>query len=304
MTSRLLVALFAALTAWGSSAQLGRQSAGSTVDPGAPHVAKRPNSSVSMASDTALAELAAGRYWHAARMLRAEGVHAGGPEDVLALAHAEAGWENWPGVLQLLDGAGWLASGDGAALYHLGRALEEAGRWSDAATAFAQYSELVGRTTPEGAAALSRRARSLWRAGEPREALASLGELVAAPAVRSWSAVEMMIAAAAAGDTAGVASLLVHVVEPGARAAVWRAEADARLAAGDSSGAADGFRRLHAANEGGRRVEAATELGRLRLAAGDTAEARALLLEAFEAGRGPTRGRPSRSWAWAGSTAT
>lgn len=292
MTARLFVAVFAALSAWGAATGMGRTTVGSAtavpMGAGAVRVAELPTS---VASDTALAELAAGRYWHAARMLRAEGAHEGVPGDVLALARAEAGWENWPAVLELLDGAGWLATGDASGFYYLGRALEHAGRWTDAAGAYGQYSELVGRAEPEGEAALSRRARVLWSAGERAEALASLSELLAAPAVRSWSAVDMMLASAAEGDTAAVAGLLLHVVEPDARAAVWRTEADARLAAADSSGAAEIFRRLHATNEGSRRAEAATELGRLSLAAGDTTEARALLLEGFQIGRGTTPAR-------------
>ena len=296
MTARLFVAAFAALSAWGAAVGMNRPTGGSTtaVAPGigAKAVAEFPTR---VASDTALAELAAGRYWHAARMLRAEGAHEGVPGDVLALARAEAGWENWPAVLELLDGAGWLAGGDASGVYYLGRALEHAGSWTEAGLAFARYADLVGRADADGAAALARRARVLWSAGERSEALASLSELIAAPAVRSWSAVELIQGSAAEGDTAAVAALLLHVVEPSARAAVWRADADARLAAADSAGAAERFHRLHATNEGSRRAEAGTELGRLRLAAGDTAGARALLLEGFQIGGGSTAARAAAS---------
>ena len=65
-------------------------------------------------SDSALDELSAGRFWHAARVLRAEGAAEGTPADVLTLAQAEAGWENWPAVLDLLRNASWLRhEGDG-----------------------------------------------------------------------------------------------------------------------------------------------------------------------------------------------
>jgi soluble lytic murein transglycosylase len=290
MTARLLITFAAALTAWGASARVDRTP---EVSPASRREVVQPRSSA--VSDTALAELAAGRYWHAARILRAEGAHEGDPDAVLALAHAEAGWQNWPGVLELLEGADWLGGGDASGLYLLGRALDDAERWREAADALGQYSALVGSARPTSAAVLSRRARALWRVDSRDDARAALGALVAEPAVRSWSAVEMMLSSAAEGDTAGVAALHLHVVEPAARAAIWRAEADARLAAADSAGAAASFRRLYTTNEGSRRAEAAAELGRLQLAVGDTTEARALLLEAFQVGRGPTSARAAES---------
>ncbi len=288
MTTRLFATLFVVFAAWGTTT---RAPAGSNGDAAPARVAEWP---VSL-SDSALAELEVGRFWHAARVLRAEGAHRGTPEERLTLARAEAGWENWPAVLPLLDGVDWLDTTPGPGLYYLGRALEDAGRLAEAADAYGRYSRQVGRTGPEGAAALSRRARALWRTERAPEALATLGELVAAPAVRSWSAVVMMLDAAAAGDTAGVRTLSLHVVEPAARAAIWRAEADARLASGDSSSATTSFRRLYASNEGTRRAQAATELGRLRLAAGDTAAARPLLLEGFQLGSGDTAARAAEA---------
>jgi soluble lytic murein transglycosylase len=282
------------LTVWSAAAWVAPVPDGEAAATAAPpRVAAPPAAgAAALASDSALAELAAGRYWHAARILRAEGAQDGSADDVLVLARAEAGWENWAGVLALLEGAAWLEGGDRSGLYFLGRALEAAERWSDAAAVYGRYSDLVGRAGPEGAASLSRRARALWRTDAPDvAALDALADLLAAPAVRSWSAVEMIHVSAAEGDTAAVRSLLVHVVEPAARAAIWRSEADARLAAGDSVGAAASFRRLHATSEGSRRAEVATELGRLRLTARDTAEARTLLLEGFQIGRGTTPAR-------------
>jgi soluble lytic murein transglycosylase len=222
--------------------------------------------------------------------MRADGAGDGSPEDVLALARAEAGWQNWPAVLELLADADWPQDGgDPTGVYLLGRALEHAGRWADAAAVYDRYSELVGRSDPGGVAGLSRRSRALWRAGDAPAAVAALGELVASPAVRSWSAVELTLAAVEQGDTAGVRALRVHVVEPDARLAVWRAEADARLAAMDSTGAATTFRHLLATAAGSRRAEVATELGLLSLARGDTTGARPLLIEGVRVGTGSTR---------------
>jgi peptidoglycan lytic transglycosylase len=274
MLARLLVSLTAAVVLWSAAAETGRA-------PRAPRA--------SLVSDSARTELAADRYWHAARILRADGVADGEPEDVIVLARAEAGWGNWPEVLELLGRADWLERVDGGSgLYLLGRALEDDGSWAAAAAAYEHFADEVGINRPEAAPALSRRARVLWEIDDRDGALAALGRLVAAPAVRSWTAVELIGAAAEAGDSAGVRALLAHTVETPAAAAVWRAGADARLAAGDSTGATAAYRELLASHEGSRRAEVAVVLGRLRLAAGDTAQARTLLLQGFEGGRAST----------------
>ncbi len=252
----------------------------------------RQGSSEAAVSDSARAELAAERYWHAAGVLRAEGAADGTPEEVLLLATAEAGWENWPAVLELLGDAPWLdANGADSALYLLGRALEHAERWSDAAAAYERYASGVGAGTLASEAALARRARALWQAGERETATVTLGWLLGSPALRSWVAAELLVSAAEEGDTAGVRALLIHTIEPGARSAVWRVEADARLAAGDSAGVAMSFRALLVTSEGGRRAEAAMELGRLLLADYDSAGARPLLLEGFRGGGESVRAR-------------
>jgi soluble lytic murein transglycosylase len=270
MSVRLRLSLVAFVALWGTVAGV------------------HPSLSVSWAttaSDSALAELAVGRYWHASRMLRAEGADEGTPDEVLALATADAGWENWSGVRELLEGADWLdAEGADTASYLLGRALENAEQWTDAASAYESY---VGRVAPGASssdAALVRKARVLARAGEPREASATLARLLASPALRTWGAVEIMLAAAEDGDTATVRALQIHVVDPGARERIWRASADAALAAGDSAGAATTFRALLATSEGARRAQVTVELGRLLLADGDSAGARPLLLDAFRTG--------------------
>ena len=88
-------------------------------------------------TDSALVEFEAGRFWHAARMLREEEAAAGGPEDVLLLARAEAGWGNWSAVAELLNGAEWLPEESGAiGLYLLGRAWEAQGQWVEAAESY------------------------------------------------------------------------------------------------------------------------------------------------------------------------
>jgi soluble lytic murein transglycosylase len=251
-----------------------------------------------VASDSALSELAAGRYWHAALLLRAEGAARGAPEDVLLLAQAEAGWEDWPAVAALLDGADWLDRLDGGSgLYLLGRALEAQESFLEAADAYGRYVALRDVSGTERTSALARRARSLWLSGEYAEALQALDALEPSSSVRGRMAAELTSTAVAEGDTAGVRSLLPHVVDGRAEQAVWRAEADAMAAAGDSMGAADAYRDLRGRVDGARRGDITVELGRLRLAAGDTAEGRALLLEGLGAAGGDERTRAAEALA-------
>jgi hypothetical protein len=88
--------------------------------------------------DSAAAELDAGRPWHAARVLRAAypDPSALDQRGRLVLARAESRARNWERVRQALQGAPWLdeaEGGEGWAL--LARALDEAGRWEEAAQA-------------------------------------------------------------------------------------------------------------------------------------------------------------------------
>lgn len=243
-------------------------------------------------SDSALDELAAGRYWHAARIMRIEGADQGTPADVLALAQAEAGWESWPAVLALLEDAEWVESLDGGrGLYLLGRALEHAERWSEASDAYERYSRVAGSDGPEGLASLARAARSSWHAGDAEGTDRALDALRPAPYVRSWSASELALLAAEDGDAEGVRRLATHAVEPAAAGTLWRAEADALLVAADSVAARALFARLRDSVAEGLRPEATVALGRLTVASGDRAAGRALLLEGFEEARGGARNR-------------
>ena len=84
------------------------------------------------------------------------------------------------------------------------------------------------------------------------------------------------------GDLDALESLLEHVSDPLALDRLWRLRADALLEAGDSLSAAATCEAVHVGAGGSRRAIAAVELGRLRVASGDTMEARRLLREGFE----------------------
>ncbi len=239
----------------------------------------------SMPSDSALDELEAGRFWHAATLLRLEGVAGGSSADVSVLAEAEAGWNNWAGVLELLENADWLDSVEGGRLHYLlGRALESAGRWDEAAGAFQEAADAHGRRSAAGVAALARAARAERNAGDVDGALVTIGLMETSAMVRSWIAAELVLAAAEDGDVRTVRALSTYVVGPEALAAIWRAEADALLDSGDSTAAANVFRTLASAGPEDQRRTATAELGLLLLAGGDSVEARSLLSDGLETG--------------------
>ncbi len=247
-------------------------------------------------SDSAIAEFEAGRFWHSARMLRAEGSASGEPADVLLLARAEAGWNNWPAVESLLGDAGWLDDvGSGSGHYLLGRAREEAGRWQAAADSYESYASLTPAAARRHRAASVRRIRALWNVDQRLQVLTGLTGLAYVPEAASWIALELAQQVADVGDVGALESLLEHVSDSLALDQAWRLRADALLVAGDSLAAAATFEAIRLGTSGSRRAVVTVELGRLRLAAGDTVSARRLLLEGLEDAPGASQARAAAS---------
>ena len=243
-------------------------------------------------SDSAIAEFEAGRFWHAARMLRAEQAQEGTSREVLLLARAEAGWENWQAVIQLLNEADWLETEDeGAGLYLLGRALEHEEEWAEAARLYGLFASRTGTQSLERTAALARRVHTLWLYGDSAEALRTLESLGGSSIVRSWAAVELALASSERGEVVWVQSLLPHIADHLAANVIWRTEADAYLNAADSSAAELELRSLLGSTDGARQGSVAVELGLLSLAAGDTASAINLLDQGFEESNSSARSR-------------
>ena len=243
-------------------------------------------------ADSALAEFEAGRFWHAARMLREEGAAAGTPEDVLLLARAEAGWKNWSAVAELLDGAGWLSEeSEGIGLYILGRAWEAQGQWEEAAESYGRYVDLGSLGTTRHHASIVRRTRSLWKSGEREASFISLRQLEPHLGAQSWTALEIALGEARDGNASSVEDLLGMIEQPLAQLSSWRLLPDALLEAGDLIGATEAFRQAYQQLNGDRRATAAIELAELLLAGGDTATARGLLLEGLEEAPGAFRDR-------------
>ena len=244
-------------------------------------------------SDSALDELAAGRFWHASMVLRAEGMADSDPENVLLLASAEAGWNNWAGVRLLLEGEAWLADiGDGDGLFLLARSMERAERWDEAAGLYDRYVEVAGLGGAELLAAQARGVRTLWRAGRRTAAHAGLDQLAAVPVVRSWLVADMLREVVEEGDTTSTRLLLTKVTDEAVASEVWRAEADAFLAAGDSARALAAYEALVASGASSVQVaEAGVEAGLLRIVLNDTAAARPLLERGLADASGSARTR-------------
>lgn len=257
------------------------------------HVAPAAELRIDAPLDSALDEMRIGRYWHAARILRDAGADQGGPQQVMLLARADAGWKNWPGVRKLLDGASWLDEADGGEGWRLlGLAQQDAKRWDPAAQAYRAFLRVTGGVGPHAVAVGARLARVSAAAGDTAAALAALDALPpSAEPVRSWAALELARDATAAGDTATVLRLLTRVTDAVARPEAWALVPRARLAAGDSAGAEAAWRAVADQETGRRGAEAAVAAGRLTLARGDTADARTLLRAGLDEAPLTARGR-------------
>ena len=243
--------------------------------------------------DSALAEMRAGRHWHAATILRE--IRRKGSDDaraLLLLASAEAGWGNWREVARLLTDGRARDAGSEAWLL-VARAHEAAGEWEASRTAYRTWLEGArDRSAPDALAAsvgLARVSLAMGRAEEAFETLKALRS--SSPWLVSWAAVEGARSAAVRGDTTTVVALLSLVRDAAARDAAWGITARAREAAGDTVGA---VREYLAARESGsdtRPAEASAEAGRLALAREDSSMARPLLLAGMEAGPLSSRAR-------------
>jgi soluble lytic murein transglycosylase len=239
--------------------------------------------------DDVLAEMARGRHWHAAGLLRArfpEASRRGRPDLTLLLAEAEAGWGNWPEVRALLEGS--LASGtirDTRAWLLLGRSLEDAGGWEAAEGAYTRALE-----GPEAERALmaqdalAMRAFARARLGRTAGALSDAEEVVRVDsALGGWLALEVAAIAAEAGARLETRSFLGMITDMDVRALGWELPARSLLAAGDSVGAEAAYwMALPSLTSAGERALAWERTGALRLARGDSAGARGAFNRALE----------------------
>jgi soluble lytic murein transglycosylase len=243
-----------------------------------------PGASESVVQDQGLAvaraEMARGRFWYAARLLRAEYPEGprGRPELILLLAEAEAGWGNWPEVRSLLQAP--LAAGevtDPRAWHLLGRSMEAGGMWLDAEGA---YTRVLETPEPDDSAlhedTRTRRALVRARLGWFAAALADVEKSMAADsAFGGWLALEVAGMAAETGAREEVRSLLAMVPDDEVRELGWSLPARAMLVAGDSLGAEVAYWvSIPFLSSSADRAMAWERAGSLRLARGDSVGAR------------------------------
>ena len=230
--------------------------------------------------DSARAEFEAGRYWHASQMLREHGTEGAvlAPSDVLFLARADAGWENWEGVLEGLEGADWLdriEGGEGRLLF--ARALEAAERWDEAARHYGRFRS-AGPIATETAWAASREAQVAARAGLW---VPMLGALEAAgrssPALSEWTVLELARSSLEREDAEQTLRILPMIGgDPAIAELAWDLEARAWLLAGDTAHARERYTELALGDlRAAQRGEALEAIGALAEAGGDVGAARA-----------------------------
>ena len=239
--------------------------------------------------DSARVEVASGRFWHAARLLRAvsnDGVVLA-PEESLLLARADLAWRNWDGIVVQVDGEAWLDEvGGGEGWLLLARAREARDEPAAAAAAYARYLSTPHASTNRLLPGVrARQARTLASAGQSDEAMAALDQVAAVPVVVSWGTLDVASVLADSGRTDQVSALLERVTDRTARLQGWELLPTALLAAGDSAGAEAAYRSAAQSVTGSRRRARAWAItGDLTQARGDLTGAREAYLRALGVG--------------------
>lgn len=274
-----------------------------TRSPGSPNA----GSTLSAVPDSAVEEYRAGRYWHAARILEAESDLE--PAGQVWLARARAGYRNWPGVLEALEGVSMasgspveVTAGAGEIWSLRALALDESGRDAEADEAWMRAIESGGA---DETVAWARRARIALAGLSDDAGQVDAATRAAVVAVLDSVAVRSTFIAAAvasesvddrveAGDTATFRELLDRATSPFAPGDVWALVPSARMAAGDTAGAEAAWNA--ALEDGGsgsqaRRGRAHEALGDIALARGDSSAAADHYLAALRLAGGTEAGR-------------
>jgi soluble lytic murein transglycosylase len=244
-------------------------------------VQPKPDDEVTL--ELAREELRTGRFWHAAELLeellRGDGLE---PEGLLLLAEARAGFRDWAGVREILEGNAWLdvlAPIRGHEL--LGRAYESAGEWD---VALSHYTRAMERLGQRDFSLEARRIRAEMKSqgfDEVPQALARLESTQAALA--PYLAWELARDAADEGDPVAVAALRPFLGNGTLEARSLDLLARAVLKAGDSTRAEEMYRGLLDRGSGTGSVGFRHQVAELTLARGDTAAAWELYRETLEA---------------------
>jgi soluble lytic murein transglycosylase len=240
--------------------------------------------------DRAAAFLATERPWRAAQVMRRYMQSAGDvPADHrLLAARAEAGWEAWPQVLELLEGMTTLdAHGNGIGLYLLARARDDAGEAAAAVEAYRAFLALsppAGELARERAAARLRLGLALARTGDGAAAARELQasrQLAGGGSV--WIDLLEAMALAETGDTAAVRQAVAGHEDGVVGLRAWRARIEAAQSAGDIAQARALANQARAwASTSGTRSEFYVRAARAAIEMGDVGAGRAALRAAID----------------------
>ena len=243
-----------------------------------------PSNTRDAVPDSIRAQLEAGRFWKASLALRAhlDPLSRASLADRVLLAEAEAGWKNWPGVVEVLElGAPEEDDDGGPYWYLLGIAKEQLDDPAAGRAALERYLMEEDPTDPAALVARSRLLRTPVLAAEGPDALpvilSGLRELrVGSPVLADWTALELAEELSEAGHPEETARVLDLVVGAESGRTSWSWVADAWAVRGDT---AEALRVLDGVDlTGSTAPPAATLLGKIlpfRLAVGDTAGASA-----------------------------
>lgn len=231
-----------------------------------------------------------GRYWRASRILGQYLAVAAdtAPETILLASRLSAAWGDWSTVTRLLEGRHWLGHLEGAEGWKLlGMSQIQLGRLEAGGDALDRYIELAEAESTERGVEYLRRGLALGAAGQTLVALSAFDRAAEElPWMADWANYFAAEAVASAGDTVEVRRRLA-AAGPVLGARGWRLRVDAARQAGDllaaRQAAADAAR---AADSPGVRASAWALLGDLRLASGDTAQARESYRSAVEGAPG------------------
>ena len=220
------------------------------------------------------------------------------PRDLLLLARADAGWQNWDDVLAGLEGADWLDGiGGGEGRLLLARALEVAERWDEAA----QQYELFRSTGAVASAipwAASREAQVAARAGLWVPMLGAL-EVTGrhSPELAKWTVLQLARNSLEQGDGEQTLRILPLIRGDSVIAALaWNLEARAWLVAGDTARALERYAELVSGDlSPPQRGEALEAIGALAEVAGDRVAAHAAYEASLDAYQGGASG-PRAAW--------
>ncbi len=234
--------------------------------------------------DSARAEFEAGRFWHASQLLRDRDADeaAPTPAEVLLLARADAGWNNWEGVLTELEGADWLDQiGGGEGRLLVARALEAAERWEEAAREYERF-RATGSIAKETPWVASREAQVAGRAGlwgPMLSALETAGRV--SPELSKWTVLQVARNSLEEGDGEQTLRIIPLITGDSVIAGLaWDLEPRAWLMVGDTARALDRYAEIVRGDLGtAQRGEALVAIGAFAAMGGNMASAR----EAYEA---------------------